>query len=189
VVAGGLSLLLPTCYRKPLPNTIEEAENKRLAVQLKHRYPSYRDLKDGKISSVTIAGNAVNANVYTIGPNGLDKTNVKHSQHPDMTDGIPQNLTVLPLNRPNTVYNDDTDSRLSDLEEDINESNNWRLFANELSRQSNAKILINRLDSYDARDVDLLGRSSMSAANNYPNGLTHSMGRVGRGDPVAETNL
>ncbi|CAG2105919.1 unnamed protein product [Medioppia subpectinata] len=197
VVAGGLSLLLPTCYRKPLPNTIEEAENKRLPVQLKHRYPSYRDLKDGKISSIPISGtNTLNGNVYTIGPNGLDKTNVKHhtdGQH--MIDGIPGSggLTVLPApHRPNTVYNDDTDSRLSDLEEDINESNNWRLFANELSRQSNAKMLINRLDSYDGREVDLLGRSSAMGAtvNGYPNGLTHNMGRIGRGvDPVAETNL
>ena len=67
VVAGGLSLLFPSCWRKPLPNTVEEAENKAL-VPIKDRYPSFRDLtRIGKVGSLSAASPAP-SNVYSVPP-------------------------------------------------------------------------------------------------------------------------
>ena len=67
VVAGGLSLLFPSCWRKPLPNTVAEAENKAL-VPIKDRYPSFRDLtRSGKLASLT-APSPTPSNVYSVPP-------------------------------------------------------------------------------------------------------------------------
>ena len=211
VCGGGLSLLFPNCYRKPLPNTVEEAENKTLPTTLKHRYPSYRDLKNGKISSVAVNGSGcvngcatgLNQNVYTIAPNNtFDKTAAKQSQHSDINQnhnlyehrldaGLERHesiasLTQMPFTqfRPTTLYNDDTDSRLSDIE-DLNESNNWRLFPNFSPNQNP----INRMGSFDNHLVaDPLARPSQ-IANRYPNGANSNGRRYQTRDAVAETNL
>jgi len=216
VVGGGLSLLFPTCYRKPLPNTIEEAENKRLPLPLKQRYPSFRDLKNGKISSVTVTANGVNGNVYTIPPNNYDKTQVKLSQQSDINQNpINQNnniyehrLISYELNRrgsnasltgirPITLYNDDADSRLSDLEEDINEGNNWRLYSNEFSTHPNTKLPIHQVDSHDVnrslRDMNIFARPVV-ALRQHSNGFTnsnvnHTKRTQTQRHSVAETNL
>ena len=201
--------MFPNCLRRPLPNTLEEAEDKRLpSVSLKQRYPSYRDLKNGKIYSVPVSGNGLNGNVYTIGPNVYNKTDVKQSQLLDMNqshnlyeqkfvNGLERHESTTSLThiRPTALYNEDTDSRLSDLEEDLNESNNWRLFSNDLT--SRAKIPTNQLDSYDInrlqRDMtqsNLLSRPSI-IANKYPHGLPTNDRRL-QNEPkesVAETNL
>ncbi len=212
VVAGGLSLLFPTCYRKPLPNTIEEAENKRLPLPLKQRYPSFRDLKNGKISSVNVTANGINGNVYTIPPNN-DKTQVKLSEQSDINQKpIKQNNNIyehrlasyglqrhesngsLTGIRPTTLYNDDADSRLSDLEEDINESNNWRLYSNEFSAHPNSKLPIHRLGSYDVNrslsDLNFFARPVIAIRENS-NGLTNTNTKRTQTHrhSVAETNL
>lgn len=220
VCGGGLSLLFPNCNRKPLPNTVEEAENKTLPTSLKQRYPSYRDLKNGKISSVVVNGSGcvngcasgLNQNVYTIAPNnGIDKTATKQSQHSDINQNqnpyehrleaqlerheSSASLSQMPFTqiqfRPTTLYNDETDSRLSDIE-DLNESNNWRLFSN-FSQNQNP---INRMASFDnhlvedVRGVNPLGRPSQ-LANRFQAGvgLNGSSNRFQTRDSVAETNL
>lgn len=69
VVAGGLSLLFPSCWRRPLPNTVEEAENKAL-IPIKDRYPSFRDLNRTGLKLVSLAsGNSiVQSNLYSSHP-------------------------------------------------------------------------------------------------------------------------
>ena len=205
VCGGGLSLLFPNCQRKPLPNTLEEAENKRLPASLKHRYPSFRDLKNGKIYSVPVSGNGLNGNVYTIAPNVYDKTNVK--QHSDinqnhnfceqkLTNGLQRQISATSLTglthmRPTALFNEDTESRISDLEEYVNESNNWRLFPNEFSSEVKTETHT-KLDPYvnrTLREVDIMSRPSFVA--NRQNGLTSNIRRIQSysRDSVAETNL
>ena len=199
--------MFPNCYRKPLPNTLEEAENKRLpeSVKQKHRYPSFRDLKNGKIHSVPVSGNGLNGNVYTIAPNGYDKTNVKQTQNSDINqnhniyehklkNGLERqtsatSLTALTHIRPTALYNEDTESRLSDLEEDVSEGNNWRLFSNDFS--SDVKTETNKLDPYVNRTFrDVLSRPSI-VANRHHNALSHNTQHIHSHsrDSVAETNL
>lgn len=69
VVAGGLSLLFPSCWRRPLPNTVEEAENKAL-IPIKDRYPSFRDLnRTGmKLASLASANSPAPSNLYSSHP-------------------------------------------------------------------------------------------------------------------------
>lgn len=78
IVAGGLSLLFPSCWRRPLPNTVEEAENKAL-VPVKDRYPSFRDLnRTGKLASLAAASPAP-SNVYSLPPS-FPKNDSRHAQ-------------------------------------------------------------------------------------------------------------
>lgn len=252
IVAGGLSLLFPACWRRPLPNTLEEAENRRL-IPLKERYPSFRDLKNGKINSIPGLGVGVNGNVYTIPPNNYDKTQVKqaddaqsdinqnainnqsngnvykraqnghsinhqvnnhHCTHQLRIDGITTNvnnacnnancpLALHNSNRPSALYNDD-DSRLSDLEEEINDSNNWRLYSHDFSihRPENHVQLI-RQDSQDVnrslRDLHVFSRPSLvanaqtrhSIASNGGCGTINCTGRSKNQTcgKISETNL
>lgn len=230
MVAGGLSLLFPTCYRKPLPNTIEEAENKRL-IPLKQRYPSFRDLKNGKISSMTITANGLpnginNSNVYTIPPTHYDKTQVKLAeQQEDLNNqnGFVENGNIYDQRfnkiiqrndvsgngsvalRPATFYNDDEESRLSDLEEELNETNsnnNWRLYSHEYilhpnSSSSQVQLRHNSInDSYDVnrslRDLHVFSRPVTSVHQTkqqqttaLPNGYKGNR----QGQRISETNL
>jgi hypothetical protein len=76
IIAGGLSLLFPSCWRRPLPNTVEEAENKAL-VPVKDRYPSFRDLnRTGKLTSLAAASPAP-SNVYSVPPT-FPKNDIRH---------------------------------------------------------------------------------------------------------------
>jgi len=72
IIGGGLSLLFPSCWRRPLPNTVEEAENKAL-IPIKDRYPSFRDLsRTGKLASLAAASPAP-SNVYSLPPNSAQQ--------------------------------------------------------------------------------------------------------------------
>lgn len=48
VIGGGLSLLFPSCWRRPLPNTLEEAENKVLIPSKMNHNSSISLLPEGK---------------------------------------------------------------------------------------------------------------------------------------------
>lgn len=214
-MAGGLSLLFPTCYRKPLPNTIEEAENKRLPPHsLKHRYPSFRDLKNGKISSIAVTVNGINGNVYTIPPNNYDKTQVKIADQSDINQNAINHCSsnIYEHNRlanyaihrhesngsigmrPATVYNDDADSRLSDLEEELNDRNNWRLYSHDYSTCPNNQLPLRQIDSHDVnrslRDMHVFTRPVGSTLqHNNSNGQNIYNKRTQTRHHVAETNL
>ncbi|RWS12894.1 organic anion transporter-like protein [Dinothrombium tinctorium] len=147
VIAGALSLLFPNCWRKPLPNTVEEAENRKL-IPIKERYPSFRELKNKKLSSLT-QNPVTQSNVYTVDP-VVEKTSVKckemlcaqrdencnQRQAPNQTQ---QSEMVNASVRPLGLY-DAADSKLSDLEEEYNRGN-WRLYPNEINSQQMYKVV------------------------------------------------
>lgn len=174
VIAGGLSLLFPTCWRKPLPNTLDEAENKVL-IPVKDRYPSFRDLKNGKFCSLGGITSSAN-NVYTIPPT-YPKTDIKYDDH-IQNDSI-NGMTVYSLNpdgngiRPSGVYNEDNDSRLSDLEDEI-ENGNWRLYSSQMQ-------------GHELKDRDVQHVFS-KAATRAPDTMKISYAKSGHVH-VAETNL
>jgi len=197
VIAGGLSLLFPTCWRKPLPNTLDEAEN-RVLIPVKDRYPSFADLKHSKLDANSLSS----GNVYTIPPtyvkgdvgnyqtrvvNGVDtilRQDAQSHSHEYSVNAHQQSQQVLHSvqHRPNRgVAHDDSDSRLSDLDDDI-ENVNWRLYAYQNS------------NSNETKDRDMHVFSKAAATTNVGNshqqlvdaGINLQQTHVHR---VAETNL
>jgi hypothetical protein len=200
---------------------------------MKQRYPSYRDLKNGKISTLNMNGMS-NSNVYVIPPSSYDKTQVKCAECIDQSDinqnainhhnssnlyehqrvhsnGIQRhesNASASGMNRPATVYNDDDSSRLSDLEEEINDGNNWRLYSHDCNNMSIPFTHTNPthlhlqqqhlVDTYDVnrslRDMHVLNRQMIPIpvtrqhSLTLPNGLVATK-RKHASHHLSETNL
>lgn len=128
VVAGGLSLLFPSCWRRPLPNTVAEAENKAL-VPIKDRYPSFRDLtRSGKLASLTSPSPAP-SNVYSVPPTFPKDTECASRRSP-----VLQSYTVTQHHSysPSEPYYEGH-YEVADPEMGVDEfqNGNWQLYAEE----------------------------------------------------------
>ncbi|RWS27600.1 organic anion transporter-like protein [Leptotrombidium deliense] len=190
VIAGALSLLFPNCWRKPLPNNLEEAENRRL-IPVKERYPSFRQLKNGKVVTLVSSAPLTQSNVYTIDPVS-EKTDVKLKEAYCQQSG--QNYSqrqqsgqtqraeqAIGSSRPSGLY-DDNDSKLSDLEEFTH--SNWRLYSNEMQPQPVYKTSDSRDVNRSFRDLHVFPRPKESQVRNVP-----LIASGGRDTSIAETNL
>ena len=167
VIAAGLSLLLPSCWRKPLPNTIDEAEN-RIILTLKE---TLRDLTAPKFGSLNERRAPSVNNIYTIHPTFPKMEEPAYCEH-DLLTG--DDYYEQP-SRPIGIYNDDTDSRLSDMEEAMKDGN-WRLVCSR-DRPGPMELQERVEDRLRKRNEHLFTRYSMG---NVPN-PQHVQ--------VAETNL
>lgn len=126
VVAGGLSLLFPSCWRRPLPNTVEEAENKAL-VPIKDRYPSFRDLtRSGKLASLTSPSPAP-SNVYSVPPTFPKDTECAGRRSP-----VLQSYTVTQHHSysPSQQFYEEGHYEVADPEMGVEEfqNGNWQLY-------------------------------------------------------------
>lgn len=181
VVAGGLSLLFPSCWRKPLPNTVEEAENKAL-VPIKDRYPSFRDLsRSGKLASLTAASPAP-SNVYSVPPTypkeGADRRSpvtrsytLEHHHHERQS----------PVDQYFEGHYEVADP---DVEIDEFENGNWQLYGE--SGVGNQTVNYSNQPHHKRTHVPRDGHVFKSASRGYirhPGDLAHLT------DHVAETNL
>ena len=107
MIAGGLSLLFPNLWRKPLPNTLSEMEAKKASPRIS-RYCNYSDLKKAHSKY-----NNANRSVYTM--------NGKENGDYDIDD---QRL----LNQLSGLCKSEVNPNVSNLEEELNQGN-WHLFS------------------------------------------------------------
>lgn len=188
VVAGGLSLLFPSCWRKPLPNTVEEAENKAL-VPIKDRYPSFRDLsRSGKLAAL-VSPSPAPSNVYSVpqtcpkdpDQNRCPMTTTSQSYNP--------NHQVAAISG-NHYY--EGHYEVADPESEINgmhNSDNWQLYGEGgiMNRATGDSHLHHK--SRNPRDGRMF-RSASRGPNHHQSGNTsHFVSNTSLVDFVAETNL
>lgn len=181
VVAGGLSLLFPSCWRKPLPNTVEEAENKAL-VPIKDRYPSFRDLtRIGKLASLTAASPAP-SNVYSVPPTYPKETTDRRSPvvRSYTLDHHHQHHGHSPID---PYFEGHYEVADPDVEIDEFQNGNWQLYGD-------SAVSDQTFDANQAQHKRMTrdGHVFKAASRGYvrhPGDLT----QLTSGDRVAETNL
>lgn len=131
IIAGGLSLLFPSCWRRPLPNTVEEAENKAL-VPVKDRYPSFRDLnRTGKLASLAAASPSL-SNVYSVPPTFPKRDDGRHPIVQSQSYTVNHDPETQDSNDQHYVTNYEITGH--DIEDGSSrDDGNWRLFEPHLS--------------------------------------------------------
>ncbi|KAI1291778.1 Solute carrier family 22 member 8 [Halotydeus destructor] len=177
VIGGGLSLLFPSCWRKPLPNTVDEVENKVL-IPVKDRYPSFTELKSRKPDIARLRTGSVQSNIYSIPGTTIVKRDsgqaVGGAQNSTMA--VVYNLNKSTTEKPAMDDQDGLDSSSSVLDDDDIEHHNWQLY----SYQVNGN---------EARDRDLhVFTSAQNTTQNGADGQRYANGQT-RVHRVAETNL
>jgi hypothetical protein len=201
VIAGGLSLLFPSVWRKPLPNSLEEAENKKL-IPIKERYPSFRDLKGTAFDSLPPGNGSIGTgNVYTLSPS-YGKTEPKFEEMDHHSESgsnyYPVNGNQEPVIggnvRPTALYNDDTESRLSDLEDEI-QNGNWKLYGPQEGHPQSQSQLPSAVDSTGAdgnrslRDMHVFSKHNRHHPEVGPMSNNLMRSQQTHVHRVAETNL
>lgn len=186
VVGGGLSLLFPSCWRRPLPNTLEEAENK-VMIPSKLSHSSFSLLPEGKqfesLNRRTL--NSV-ANVYTV-PTTQPKFGQERNRgsedvyYPPSVGGV----DFYPLESDSEGSESAMEANGGGLMVDVGGSN-WKLLS-QFNHDGHGKVYdlkkegdirdMKVFSSPSAHSSDLIG-SRMPTAAHYP--LVHI---------VAETNL
>lgn len=181
VVAGGLSLLFPSCWRRPLPNTVQEAENRAL-VPIKDRYPSFRDLtRSGKLASMT-APSPAPSNVYSMPP-----TNPHDGVARDTRSPVLQSYTVTQDHSfsPNDPYFEGH-YEVADPEMGVEEfeNGNWQLYGG-----SSQVFESNQTEHKRQSPRDALMFKSSSQAFTGRHVPADTRQKLTSGDYVGETNL